>query len=208
MKEVVTFDGLMEKASMGQRPRVLAHICCGPCAVAPLRKLLGEHADIWGFFHNPNIHPRSEFKKRLESVKELARILSLPVICDEEYSPSAFIKGVREETMTPSGIPPHGGRCAYCYSTRLDATARQAALRGFDAFTSSLLFSMYQGHEQIMEAGIESARKYGILFLYEDFRTLWQEGMDSSRGLGLYMQKYCGCVYSRIERYSKKLKKK
>ena len=48
------------------------------------------------------------------------------------------------------------------------------------------------------------AADIGIPFLYRDFRLGWQEGQDASRKLGLYRQKYCGCVYSEKERYVKK----
>ena len=42
---------------------------------------------------------------------------------------------------------------------------------------------------------------HGIDFLYEDFRTGWKEGIDKSKSLGLYRQKYCGCIYSERDRY-------
>lgn len=191
-------------APAGARPRILVHICCGPCSIMPLKKMLGERAEVWGFFHNPNIHPLDEFKKRLAAVKALAGYLELDVIYDEAYSPMSFVKGVRSHTGVREGMPPFGKRCEYCYSERLEATAREAAERGFDGFTSSLLYSRYQDHESIKKAGIEFSRKYGIIFFYEDFRPLWQEGIDASKALGLYRQRYCGCAYSRIERNSNK----
>lgn len=193
---------------LGQRPKLLVHLCCGPCAVAPLRELLKETADVWGFFHNPNIHPLEEFRKRLDAVKKLSALLSIPVIYDEVYRPGEFIKGIRSHTGQKDGVPSFGERCGYCYSSRLEATAKAASEGGFAAFTSSLLFSRYQDHEYIRSAGVEFARKYGILFLYEDFRSLWQEGREASRSLSLYSQKYCGCVYSKIERYAEKKRKK
>ncbi|OGP13221.1 MAG: hypothetical protein A2052_08760 [Deltaproteobacteria bacterium GWA2_54_12] len=191
-------------APTGARPKILVHICCGPCSIMPLKKNLGDTAEVWGFFHNPNIHPLEEFKKRLAAVKALAGYLELNVIYDEAYSPMSFVKGVRGHTGVADGVPPFGKRCEYCYSERLEATAREASERGFDGFTSSLLYSRYQDHESIKRSGIEFARKYGIIFFYEDFRPLWQEGIDESKKLGLYRQKYCGCAYSKIERYSKK----
>ena len=56
------------------------------------------------------------------------------------------------------------------------------------------------------------AESYGITFLYRDFREGWKEGQETARSIGLYMQKYCGCVYSEEEAFfgrelSKKLKK-
>ena len=43
-------------------------------------------------------------------------------------------------------------------------------------------------------------------FLYRDFRPRFREGQDAARELGLYMQKYCGCVFSEEDRYTKKKK--
>lgn len=194
--------------------KLLVHICCGPCSVYPLKVLLAGRAEVSGFFHNPNIHPYSEFKKRLEAAKTLARHLAIDVVFDERYMPRGFIKGVRG--MTPERMGKEGGegvvsttkerfpskavRCAYCYSSRLEATARAAAEGGFDAFTSTLLYSTSQGHDEIKALGVDLAKKYGILFYYEDFRTGWQQGLDETRAIGLYRQRYCGCIYSRIER--------
>ncbi|CAG1771538.1 Epoxyqueuosine reductase QueH [uncultured bacterium] len=174
----------------------------------PLKKMLEGVAEVWGFFHNPNIHPLEEFKKRLAAVKALAAHLEIDVIYDEEYSPGSFVKGVRERTGVAEGVPPAPQRCVYCYSERLEATARAASERGFSSFTSSLLYSNSQDHESIKRAGIEFARKYGIIFLYEDFRKMWQAGIDTSKALGLYRQRYCGCAYSKIERYFNKKKGK
>ena len=40
------------------------------------------------------------------------------------------------------------------------------------------------------------AEKYGLTFLYRDFRIGFREGQEEARRIGLYMQKYCGCVFS------------
>ena len=45
----------------------------------------------------------------------------------------------------------------------------------------------------------ELAQEYGIEFVYRDFREGWQEGQEEARRVDLYMQKYCGCVFSEEE---------
>ena len=50
-------------------------------------------------------------------------------------------------------------------------------------------------------------QKLEIDFLYRDFRVGFREGQAKAREVGLYMQKYCGCVFSEEDRYSKKIKK-
>ena len=41
----------------------------------------------------------------------------------------------------------------------------------------------------------------------EDFRVGFRSGQEKARNLGLYMQKYCGCIFSEEERYEKQIKK-
>ena len=72
---------------------------------------------------------------------------------------------------------------------------------GYDAFTTTLLVSPYQKHDTLIQVAEEMADKYGIKFLYRDFRPGFREGQAEARNLGLYMQKYCGCVFSEEDRY-------
>ena len=78
---------------------------------------------------------------------------------------------------------------------------------GFDAFTTTLLVSPYQNHELLIQVAEEMAEKYGVKFLYRDFRPGFREGQAEARELGLYMQKYCGCVFSEEDRYLRTNKK-
>ena len=58
-------------------------------------------------------------------------------------------------------------------------------------------------HEVVKDIGNELGRDLGIEFYYEDFRQGWQEGVKVSKEMGLYRQKYCGCVFSERERHNK-----
>ena len=49
------------------------HICCAPCSIYTLKKLREEGADVYGYFFNPNIHPYTEFKKRLSTLQDYAQ---------------------------------------------------------------------------------------------------------------------------------------
>ena len=104
----------------------------------------------------------------------------------------------QEERGTPDFLR-EGVRCAWCYRVRMEASARQAKVRGFAAFTSSLLYSRYQHHERIVAEAERAARLFSVPFLYRDFREYWQDGIDSSKELGLYRQKWCGCILSKAE---------
>ncbi len=78
---------------------------------------------------------------------------------------------------------------------------------GYDAFSTTLLVSPYQQHDVIKELAEQLAKKYEIDFVYRDFRVGFREGQAKARELGLYMQKYCGCVFSEEDRYSKQIKR-
>ena len=80
-----------------------------------------------------------------------------------------------------------------------------AAENGFDSFTSTLFVSPYQQHERMADIARQAAQKWGVSFLYRDFRSGFRAGQQQARELGLYMQKYCGCVFSEEDRYAKQI---
>ncbi|MEG2351563.1 MAG: epoxyqueuosine reductase QueH [Bacilli bacterium] len=95
-------------------------------------------------------------------------------------------------------------RCGFCYLMRLEKAAKYAKENGFDAFSTTLLISPYQNHELLKNTALIIEKKYGIKFLYRDFRPGFRQGQNKAREIGLYMQKYCGCIFSEEERYTKK----
>ncbi len=177
--------------------RILVHICCGPCAVFLLKDSSLANLNPTGYFYNPNIHPAEEYLKRRGGVETLAKELGVEVLYEEDDGPRAFYERVLDDDMVPL---PHGPRCRECYSLRLEKTAQAARKRGFDAFTTTLLYSKYQEHDYIKSAGESIGRAHGVPFHYEDFRRGWGRGIKLSKKMHLYRQKYCGCVYSIFER--------
>ena len=119
----------------------------------------------------------------------------------DEYGLRLFLQSTGNETETSE--PEVRKRCVICYRMRLEKTAAYAAKHDFDAFGTSLLISPYQQHDTIRRIGEEAAAQYGVEFFYRDFRPLFRRGQNEARTLGLYMQKYCGCLFSEMERYLK-----
>ena len=74
-------------------------------------------------------------------------------------------------------------RCGHCYRLRLE----------------------HQNHELLRQTAEEVSAQYGVTFLYRDFRPGFRQGQQEARELGLYMQKYCGCVFSEEDRYAKQI---
>jgi epoxyqueuosine reductase len=175
------------------------HICCSNCAVYPLQTLRKRGFNIRGFWFNPNIHPFMEYKNRLDSLEKLQAIWGLDVDYIDSYGLTEFVRNV---------VSNEDRRCVYCYFVRLEAAAARAKEINAEAFTTSLLVSPYQNFDIIKEAGRQMQEKYSVEFYFEDFRPGFAEGRRMSVELGLYRQKYCGCIYSEMERFSGcKLKK-
>jgi len=179
--------------------KLLLHVCCAPCAVYPTDFLLARDYDLNLFFYNPNIHPFREFQKRKESVETFAESHNLPVHIDGQYRLTEFIRAIvfRERS-----------RCSVCQQIRIKETALFAKNNGFDAFSTSLLYSRFQNHDEIRQQCMDISKLLGIQFVYHDFRLGWKIGIESSSAQGLYRQSYCGCIYSEQERYDKCLRKK
>lgn len=178
--------------------KLLLHTCCAPCSVYCIEELKKENIDITSFWYNPNIHPYKEYEARLETLKNYDEKIGIPLIIDDYYGLREFCKSVVDKL---------DNRCGYCYLCRLEKTAKYAKENGFDAFSTTLLISPYQDHELLKKTGDMLSKKYGIKFLYKDFRPGFRYGQNKARELGLYMQKYCGCVFSEENRNFDHIKK-
>jgi predicted adenine nucleotide alpha hydrolase (AANH) superfamily ATPase len=199
---------------------ILLHICCSNCAIYPIKTLRSEKHHLTGLWFNPNIHPYAEYNLRLGSLKRLACEWRFDVSYIEDYTPEEyfrmfktssppFIKGGQggitdpgklTESKSLESVPPYPERCKSCYQLRLEKTAAHAREQDFDAFSTTLLISPYQDFEQIVSLGKKLADKYNVQFHVKDYRPYFREAMALSKEMGLYRQKYCGCIFSKEER--------
>ena len=174
--------------------KLLMHTCCAPCSVYCIDSLRGEGIEPTVYWYNPNIHPYMEYKARRDCLKEYTQSIGVQAIFEEEYGLDKFCENVIGNLKT---------RCTdYCYRVRLEQTAKYAKEHGFDTITTTLFVSPYQKHEELKQILEEIAKKYELNFLYRDFRVGFREGQAKARELGLYMQKYCGCIFSEEMRYN------
>lgn len=179
--------------------KLLLHACCAPCSVYCVDTLRNEGIEPTLYWYNPNIHPYMEYKARRDCVKDYSEKVNINVIFEEEYGLDEFCKNVIDDL---------DGRCTkYCYPVRLKKTFEYAKENGFDTVSTTLLYSIYQKHDYIKFLCEKYSEEYGVGFLYRDFREGFWEGHDKAKNeLNLYMQKYCGCVFSEEDRYVKKKK--
>ena len=164
----------------------LLHVCCGPCAVYPSRSLRENGYRFDAYFCNPNIYPLEEFVKREENVLLWAEKDGVRIHVDRERSEDywSLYRGAKS------------GRCDMCYRLRAAKVFDFAKNKGYDSVTTTLLVSPYQDQALIKSIFEECAEARKVKFLYFDFRTGYREGQELAKELGLYRQKYCGCLPS------------
>jgi predicted adenine nucleotide alpha hydrolase (AANH) superfamily ATPase len=174
--------------------KILLHICCGICAGGAAEQLLSEGHQVTGYFFNPNIHPATEYERRLDVAKKIADRLGFPLE-PAYYKPQDWL----QETIALSNEPEGGKRCEVCYSIRLKATYDYLKEHYFNSFTTTLTISPHKSAASINRLGKEIG---GEKFLERDFKK--QDGFkranEIARQLELYRQDYCGCVYSMKKR--------
>jgi len=173
--------------------KILIHICCAPCLIHPLEVLKLKGFEVTGLFFNPNIHCFLEYGRRKDALSVLNPGIE---IVHTEYSPQDFFRAINFKEDVPV-------RCGICWRLRLKRTARVAALKGFKYFSTTLLVSPYQDHEMLKRIAAEVSKEEGVEFYYADFRPGFKKAMEEAKSKGIYTQKYCGCIYSQIERSKK-----
>ena len=165
--------------------KLLFHICCGPCAVYPTKYFIEEGTQFDGYFYNPNIHPMSEYQERLDNAKKLASARDFNLIVDSEYQEDLWLEYI--------DVP---DRCKKCYTIRFEQAFRYAKKHQYKGVSTSLLVSPYQQHELIIEIANAFSKRYQVPFVYHDFRPGFYLGQQEAKEIGLYRQKYCGCLSS------------
>ena len=185
--------------------KILLHTCCAPCATASIEKLLSsDNYKVSAFYYNPNISPQEEETKRFE---ELERYL------EERYEESVgLIRGMYDfdawsDLVEPVSSSGEGGfRCKVCYYLRLLETFRVAKKGGFDAASSTLSISPYKNRKWLNEIGMLLSKKFSIEWIDEDYD--YKRSVEISKEYDLYRQNYCGCSFSKAERYERLKNKK
>lgn len=196
----------------GSVPRLLLHSCCGPCSTAVLEQLV-PYFEIVLFYYNPNIAPKEEFERRLETQKQLLDVLPHPhpiTLLAPPYDDAPFwtaVKGVED-------TPEMGARCERCIEQRMREAVRAAELQHCDYVTTTLTVSPHKNAPYINECGEMLVQGSGVKYLPSDFKKKggYARSVALSGQYALYRQDYCGCPMSLREaeerRAARELKQK
>jgi predicted adenine nucleotide alpha hydrolase (AANH) superfamily ATPase len=190
--------------NLESKPKLLLHICCGPCLTIPF-EILKDYFDITLFFNNSNIYPKEEYERRLN---ELKRYLSdigrsdIPLII-KDYEPDHFLKILEPYKDLKEGYE----RCRLCFRKRLEEGFEYASLNGFDYFGTVMTISRYKNAQDINFIGENLEKLYPTTkWLYADFKK--ENGYENSliicKEHSLYFQEYCGCKYSFLKKFESK----
>ena len=158
-------DRIIEKQG-DRRPRVLLHVCCGPCSSAVL-EYLTRFFELTLLWYNPNIYPEAEFEKRYETLLKLLGDMGLAgqvSVLREEYRSGEYYARVRgfDYFCTTLTLSRHKD------AVRINALAEEIAQAAGVKWLPSE-FKKRDGENR----SIELCEKYNV-----------------------YRQLYCGCEYS------------
>ncbi len=176
---------------------ILLHVCCAICSAETINRLKIQFDEVILYYYNPNIEPKKEYEKRLESIRKIAKINNCP-LTEEEYENGKWRDIIKNFAAEPEG----GKRCELCFKMRLEKTAEFAKNNGCGAFTTTLTMGPQKNADLINKIGREAAEKFQIEFIEENFKK--QDGFKKTlmiaKELGIYRQNYCGCLFSKNQK--------
>lgn len=201
------FDGKTPR-----KPKLLLHACCGPCSSYVL-EYLNVFFDITIFYYNPNIHPETEYTRRLEELEnflpDFTKNFENPniTLIKEDYNPEDFYNAIKiRENPELAKEKEKGERCFRCYEFRLKKAFEYAKKNDFDYFCTTLSISPFKdaekinviGEKLVSEEKAKSSDSFVPKWLISDFKKKggFQRSLEISREYDLYRQQYCGCVFS------------
>ncbi len=192
--------GEKEIASFGERkPRLLMHVCCGPCSCFPLTYLC-PHFDVTLYYGNSNIYPEEEFYRRRGELEkllvELKKDYGFEVkLIMPPYDNEAYMKDLEPYKDDPEC----GYRCQLCYRKRMEEAYDYAEEQGYEYFCTVMTISRQKSSQILNLIGSDLEKSHPkTKYFYSDFKK--KDGIAKGKAMreqyGLYNQTYCGCRYS------------
>ena len=197
-----TLDSLQKE---NIKPKLLLHVCCGPCSTIPLKQL-SDKFDITLIFNNSNIYPEEEHNRRYdELLKYLEHNYPSINVIYFDYNNDQYNKNVLDEY---GDMPEGHERCRACFRYRLNEGFKFASENGYEYYGTVMTISRYKNAQDINHIGEELMKKYpNVKWLYADFKKNngYEDSLIIIKENEMYFQEYCGCIYS-YNRYKAKNK--
>lgn len=185
---------------MPPRDSMLLHVCCAPCSTHVIDSLRKDY-NVTCFFYNPNIYPKEEYSRRLDEMRRYASRVGMKLVAGD-YDSERWLSLTIHLKDEKEG----GKRCDLCYEIRLEETAKFASKHDFGRFATTLTISPHKRADIINRLGNELTKTHNVVFLGADFKKKngFKRSVEMSKDENMYRQDYCGCIYSKLERESKK----
>ncbi len=173
--------------------KLLLHVCCAPCSAAAISRIR-DFSQAAAFYYNPNIQPEAEYSLRLAEFRRYAALEDMEIL-EGPYEPESWFKAVEGMEDEKEG----GARCEICFRLRLEETARKAKSLSVEHIATTLTAGPDKKADSINRIGEETAGKYGLAFLKEDFKKKdgFKKSLETCREFNIYRQHYCGCSFSK-----------
>ncbi len=112
----------------------------------------------------------------------------------DAYRPVEWLDRVRGVLLSPEG----GERCSSCFRAQIEGAAKAAVAERCEALSTTLSISPHKDVGVIDLIGEEICRRYRLKWLYRIWRKSggFALAVRRSTEMGLYRQRYCGCVMS------------
>ena len=179
----------------GKKPRLLIHACCGPCFTIPF-DILKDYFDITIMYNNSNIYPKTEYDRRLAELKQYLSDLGVALeIIEPKYDNETYNLDLESHKDDKEGHE----RCRICFRKRLKEGFEYASKHGFDYYGTVMTISRYKNAQDINKIGESLQKEYPtVKWLYADFKKNngYEKSLIIIREHEMYLQEYCGCVYS------------
>lgn len=190
---------LDEIKKLNYKPKLLLHVCCGPCSMWPLT-FLHDYFDITIYYANSNIYPQSEYEKRVYELNNKV----IPYFKDINIIYPLYDNVEYTKKLLPYKDEPEcGKRCWLCYQLRLEETFKYAYENNYEYVSTVLTISRQKNSQAINQVAKLVADKYPtIKYFYSDYKKMHglEIGTKLAKDLGMYQQDYCGCVFSYNQR--------
>lgn len=196
-------DSISKTIPADGKPSLLLHACCAPCSSYTLEYLM-NFFKITILYYNPNIHPESEYIRRITELKNFLPVFTKDTVqlVECEYNAEEFFDATNVENEPElKSEPEKGERCRRCYLFRMEKAYQFACANNFDWFTTTLSISPFKDAQKINTIGknLEQTGTGKTKFLPSDFKKKdgFKRSLELSKEFGLYRQDYCGCIFSK-----------